>query len=485
MPDNAFDVAVVGAGLAGSILAIQLLRQMPAHSSIALVGKAGEMGAGLAYATRNPVHLLNVRAARMSIDPDDEGDFVAWLGAHHPEAAGTAGLAETYVPRGLYGDYVRRRLAEAVTDARGRVRFAMFTGEVVGLEPEGDEYLLELATGDMITARHVGLCLGNPVSRLPLPAGRVDPGVRSRVIEDPWRDRRMAQIAPDARLVFVGTGLTMVDQVMACRRTGHRGPMIAVSRHGLLPAAQPVTSAAPMASDLPANNGRLSVLFRAIVIAARRREAAAGDWRAVIDGLRPVTQQLWQRLTPASQRRFFRHAEAFWSVHRHRLAPEIAVEIARLRAAGDLAIMTGRIDRIGATGDGLGIVVLPRGRAYAEALAADWVINCTGPGRMASPASSALAADLLARGLARADSLRLGLDVSGEGEVIGRGRRRSPGLYALGVAGRARFLEITAAREIRTQAVEVAGRIASAKRTELFPRGQSRRGAAEWTGRAR
>jgi uncharacterized NAD(P)/FAD-binding protein YdhS len=290
----------------------------------------------------------------------------------------------------------------------------------------------------------------------------------------------MAQIAPDARLLFVGTGLTMVDQVMSRRHAGHRGPMIAISRHGLLPAAQPVTSATPVAPDLPANNGRLSVLFHAIVAAARLAEREGGDWRAVIDGLRPVTQQLWQRLSPASRRRFLRHAEAYWSVHRHRMAPEIAVEIARLRATGDLALLAGRIDRIGASGHGLGIVVRPRGRTYTEALAADWVINCTGPGRMAAPASSALLANLLAHGLARADGLRLGLDVSRQGEVIGRGRYATTNLYALGAAGRARFLEITAAREIRDQATAIARRIAAAKRVELFPRGSGRRAVAEW-----
>jgi uncharacterized NAD(P)/FAD-binding protein YdhS len=480
MPENAFDVAIVGAGLTGSLLAIQLLRQMPAGSSVALIGKAGETGMGLAYGTRNPVHLLNVRAGRMSLDAEDEGDFASWLAAAHPELEGPQGFTETYAPRGTYGEYVRIRLAEAVAEMRGRIYLAMFTGEVMGLERDGEEYVLELATGDTIGARQVCLCLGNAPSRLPLAADKVDAAVRPRIVEDPWRDRRMAQIGPEARLLFVGTGLTMIDQVLARRRAGHRGPMLALSRRGLLPAAHRQTSSAPATWEPPANNGRLSVLFRAIREAARAAEDGGGDWRAVIDGLRPATQRLWQRLTPASRRRFLRHAEAYWSAHRHRMAPAVAEQIAALQTSGDLTVLAGRVDRIGRAGKALGVVVQPRGRGYAEAIAADWVINCTGPGRLAAPAASALVADLLAHGLARGDPLGLGLDVSRDGELIGRGRRHMPGLYALGSAGRGRFLEITAAREIRDQAVAVAARIAAAKLSELFPRGRARRATPEW-----
>jgi uncharacterized NAD(P)/FAD-binding protein YdhS len=475
MPENAFDVAIIGSGFSGSLLAIQLLRHLPSTSSIALIGKPGETGMGLAYSTRDPVHLLNVRAARMSLDSDDEQDFVAWLAARYPKLAPSAGLAEAYVPRGMYGEYVRDRLAEAMKEARGRVHAALFTSEVTGIERDGEDCVLELATGDTITARHACLCLGNAASRLPLPSARVDPAAHARIIEDPWRDRRLSQIAPDARLLFVGTGLTMVDQVMARRRMGHRGPLLAVSRHGRLPAVQPEVSLPPTKWQPPANNGRLSVLFRAIVDAARSAEASGGDWRSIVDGLRPEAQRLWQRLTPASRRRFFRHAESFWSVHRHRMAPSIGAEIAALHSAGSLAVIAGRLDRIDRAAGALHVSVRRRGSFHADVFAADWIVNCTGPGPLASPPASALVADLVASGLARSDSLGLGLDVSREGQLIGRDRRKVPNIYAIGAAGRARLLEITAAREIRDQTLAVATRIAAAKRSELFPRLRVRR----------
>ncbi|MBN9009051.1 MAG: FAD/NAD(P)-binding protein [Rhizobiales bacterium] len=285
MSDNAFDVAVIGTGLSDSLLAIQLLRQLPAGCSVALVGKAGETGAGLAYGTRDRVHLLNVRAARMSLDPDDEGDFVAWLAARHPELEAAAGMKETYAPRAIYGDYVRERLAGAMREAGGRIHTSLFTSEVMGMERDGEEYVLELATGDAIRARHVGLCLGNPPGRLPLPGDSVDAAARPRIVDDPWHDRRMAQIAPEARILFVGTGLTMVDQVMSRRIAGRRGAMIAISRHGLLPATHGEVSSPPAAWQPPANNGRLRRTMAGSAFSStrslpppvpRRRPAATG-----------------------------------------------------------------------------------------------------------------------------------------------------------------------------------------------------------------
>jgi uncharacterized NAD(P)/FAD-binding protein YdhS len=66
-------------------------------------------------------------------------------------------------------------------------------------------------------------------------------------------------------------------------------------------------------------------------------EAAADkgiNWRAVIDSLRPVTQDIWRSLPIEEQRRFLRHARSYWDVHRHRVAPEIADLLDDMRSDG-------------------------------------------------------------------------------------------------------------------------------------------------------
>ncbi len=468
-----FDVAVIGAGFSGAALTIQLLERMPAGSRVALIGTPGEIGSGLAYRPESPDLVLNVRANRMSLHADDEEDFVRWLAERskggRPLFRGM--LGQLYVSRSAYGNYVRDTLLRAIEQARHRVAVTVIPGRAIAMARSEDEFRIELADGETIIAASAALCLGNMPSAFPLRLDAIVPAALNRLIADPWNDPRMAAIDPDARVLFIGTGLTMFDQALLRERAGHRGGMSALSRHGLLPAAQPRSAVRPVAIDLPAGNPRLSVLFRTVVGAAR---AAGGDWRAVIDGLRPASQEMWQRLSPAGKRRFLRHVEAYWSVHRHRMAPAVGEKITAMHDDGRLDVVAGRLVAVRRTGEALTVTLRRRGSAEVEEQAFDWIVNCTGPGRYASLAGEPLVARMVDRGLARPDRLRLSLDVSREGALIGRNREVAANLFALGPLARGRFFEITAAREIRAQAGEVAERLAALKLAQTFPRGLPR-----------
>jgi hypothetical protein len=143
-------------------------------------------------------------------------------------------------------------------------------------------------------------------------------------------------------VLFVGTGLTMIDQVLTLERRGHRGRILAVSRRGLLPCGHSTPRPAPVDPRLPPD-ADLRGLVRAVHACAAGVTAAGGDWQAVIDGLRPLTQALWHGLGPVDRRRFLRHVAPYWSVLRHRMAPEVAARVARLRQAGRLEVIAGRI----------------------------------------------------------------------------------------------------------------------------------------------
>src|SRR6476646_311716 len=97
-------VAIVGAGAAGSLTAVQLMRQadrLGRPVEIWLVDPAERTGPGIAYSTCDPRHLLNVPAGRMSAFPDDPGHFLRWLTDHHlPTDPGD------FVPRRVYGQYL-------------------------------------------------------------------------------------------------------------------------------------------------------------------------------------------------------------------------------------------------------------------------------------------------------------------------------------------------------------------------------------------
>lgn len=101
-PDgHAYRVAVVGGGAAGTLTAVNLLRTVRHATVITLIDRSGEPGPGVPYRTRNPLHRLNVPAARMSALPDDPGHFLEWLRSVHPDAA-----ESSYATRWDYGRYL-------------------------------------------------------------------------------------------------------------------------------------------------------------------------------------------------------------------------------------------------------------------------------------------------------------------------------------------------------------------------------------------
>ena len=99
-------VAIVGGGFSGLLSAIHLLRADPGLT-VRLIERAPRFARGRAYSTRDPGHLLNVRASNMSAFPDQPRHFVDWLGVG-PIAG------DWFVERRRYGDYLQEVLRQAV-----------------------------------------------------------------------------------------------------------------------------------------------------------------------------------------------------------------------------------------------------------------------------------------------------------------------------------------------------------------------------------
>src|SRR5690606_30261428 len=139
---------------------------------------------------------------------------------------------------------------------------------------------------------------------------------------------------------------------------GHKGPILALSRRGLLPHRHEAVTPWPafLAPPYPESITQLTRLVRAEV---RRAEAAGHGWRGVIDAMRPMMVGLWQALPPAERARFLRHLRPWWEVARHRMAPGVAERIAAARASGQLTVMAGRVLRAEAEGGGARLTVRP------------------------------------------------------------------------------------------------------------------------------
>ncbi|MFG2381449.1 FAD/NAD(P)-binding protein [Streptomyces avermitilis] len=473
-------VAIVGAGAAGTLTAIQLCETATRRRTpfdLVLVDPAPEVGRGTAYATADPRHRLNVPAGGMSCYPDEPGHFTRWLCRHGEPTVTGADFATRY----RFGAYLADTLGQAIVRAQGvvgvrrlRVRAESCTGA-----PDG-RVELHLADGGRVTADSAVLATG--------PAGSTGdwapPALRAsaRFVAAPWVPGALdGPRADGADVLLVGTGLTAVDLALTLDRPGRT--VHAVSRNGLLPQPHALTPAGtmPAPEDLGSS---LAELRRAVYRHISRAVRTHGDWRPALDSLRPHTAKLWHSLTPDERAQFLKEEGARWNTHRHRMAPATAESLTRRRTARRLRVYAGRIvgvkvgeaeGVVGAGGEGAAVRSGPGGvparpgpagvpvrsgqdgiltvsLSDGRRIRAGWVIDCTGPGpRLDAP----LWRSLFDSGAAVPGPLGMGV-ATGDGRLLdARGRAERP-LFTLGAPRRGELWETTAIPEIRVQAAALA-----------------------------
>ena len=147
------DVLIIGGGLSGTMLAVQLLRQ-PGKRQILVIEPREELGRGEAYSAVELGHTLNGNAARMSVDPDNPDDLTQWLtdyigaGGWPESNQQPVPISELFPPRGIFGVYAQQRLAEAKALSASTVEH--IRAEVVDLQVEGDSTRLTLDDGQQL-----------------------------------------------------------------------------------------------------------------------------------------------------------------------------------------------------------------------------------------------------------------------------------------------------------------------------------------------
>lgn len=464
MSDPSFlsvDLAIIGGGAAGVLVAIQTLRQARSPLAVAIVEPAPVLGQGIAYATSWPEHLLNVPAAKMSAFPDAPGDFLDYLqqAAAYPQDT-REHLGERFVSRLHYARYLRQRLQQA--EQASPAQLHEVPRAAVALHPDDNGYRLQLDDGSVMHAAQVVLACGN--SMRPLPVAGAD-ALPAGTVVDAWNYDAVGALAGDQPVAIIGSGLSMADAVLALVAAGHRGPMQVFSRHGLLPL--------PHAhGDLPAFEPQplLAMTLRQRVRALRdhaRRAAAAGHpWQDVMDRIRPLGQALWRSLSVADQSRFLRHVVRYWDIHRHRIAEPVHAQLQALQAQGQLRVQRARLRQLAVQGEALQLTGQTATGEQSWPVAA--VINATGVQTQALSLRNPLLQQLLADGLARPGAHGLGLDSVADGDrVLDAHGRAQPRLGVLGSLRIGTLWESLAVPELRQQAQALAAQVVAGAATAM------------------
>lgn len=426
LQDRPTRVLVVGGGAAGVVTAAALLRDAAgAPVDVRIVERADTVGPGLAYGTEDPLHLLNNYAGRMSALEDAPDDLLAWCAEEGLEVT-----ADTFLPRGTYGRYLATLLDRVTVPPGSRV--SRLRGEVVDLDDTGIGYRATLASGAQLNADVVVLALGNPPPR-PLAATGLDLSRVDVVVEDPWAPGLVDQVPADGRVLLVGTGLTMLDVAARVSTTRPFATLTAASRHGLLPERHLAVDRGPVPPyDGP---GRLGDLVAAI----RRPVERGADWRAVVEAVKGVANDLWVGLTTEERERFVGHVARHWEVVRHRMAPAMAKILDDLVASRRLTVTS--------TSDPDSAV---------DPASYDVVVNCTGPAPVTSAGWSTLVDRLAVKGMVWPGPFGLGVDVDPVGALVDEHGMPARGLFVVGAARRGVEWEVAAVPDLRRQATALA-----------------------------
>ena len=275
-------------------------------------------------------------------------------------------------------------------------------------------------------------------------------------VADPWRfDYRSV----GGQVLVIGSGLTALDVLVALKGSGHRGTVHVLSRRGRYPEVHADIAPYDVVPALDTKGARnLLRSFRRHVAEAAQR---GFDWRAVVDALRPEGEAIWKRLPRMEQKRFERHLRSHWDRRRHR-APQQGDAVRQAYGrSGRFFEYTGHL-----LGMDRGNVSIAVRDGETIAIRPDWIVNCSGVGRVSALSKNPVLAAMLREGSIAPDDRRLGLRAAPDLTAIDRSRHRVESLWIVGPPARGSRFEATAVPELRLMAESVCAEILRTLRWE-------------------
>ncbi len=166
----------------------------------------------------------------MTLFPDKPDDFQDYLREANalqsdPNIEGHDG--QLYAQRSAFGDYIAARVRPMIDS--GRIEH--WHTAVASVTPEANGYRLRGYDGRTVVASLLVLAVSHPSPALPREMAAFADD--EKLIGDVTVPGALAPIAPTDRVLIVGNGLTSADVVASLERTGHRGPIVSISRRGL------------------------------------------------------------------------------------------------------------------------------------------------------------------------------------------------------------------------------------------------------------
>jgi uncharacterized NAD(P)/FAD-binding protein YdhS len=265
-------------------------------------------------------------------------------------------------------------------------------------------------------------------------------------------------------VLLVGAGLTAADAFSVLVAQGHQGPVTALSRRGLRPAAQtphrlPVGVWERLLDpnpDFVRRHGRPRSAREALRALRQDVAAVAPDptgWYVPFDELRDSVTHFWPHWSDAEKRRASRHVKGWYDAFRYRNPPQTQRIVEQGVQRGQLCFTSGRLEGAHVLGDAVAVDYQTRA-GHLRRLKVGAVVNCTGPQPRPSRSGNPLWRAMVADGLACDHGSGNGIAVDMDCRVLDANGRPHPNIRALGPITSGCFGEATAVPYIARQILQ-------------------------------
>jgi uncharacterized NAD(P)/FAD-binding protein YdhS len=453
-------IAVIGGGLSGTLVAMKVLQRFQQDAEVFLFEKKPlQIFRGVAYSSALKFQPLNVRASQMNLWQNKPGHFYQWLEQAWPKYFNEKPLAADFIRRDVFGDYLHESFTKSVSELKSSEKLKIIFDEVLHIDQQENKF--KVATdSETVTVDFTVLALGNFLpGDLPI---KNNAFYQSDLYQsNPWSLAWMNALNTNDDVLFLGSGLTTVDQVINLLKQDHHGKIKIVSRRGFIPKGHKNYKAV----DLPPLPVYLGISALEVFQLARKQiniyKNSETDWRNVIDSIRTQVPQIWAYLSITERKNFLRHVRPFWEVHRHRIPEESLQILEENIASGKIEILAGRVLDMESRDGSAYVNIRPRGHTNIKVLTVQKVINCTGPQTDFRKIEQPLIQALMQKGWLKTDELNLGLAVNREGQLIREDGNVMKNIFAIGSLRKGAMWECTALREIALQADQLVNKLNS------------------------
>lgn len=475
-------IGIIGGGFAGTMTAVQIILQTQLVEKeykndleIFIFNQKESFNKGIAYNSYSDKHLLNVSSIKMSAFPDQPTHFLDWiLKKEGFKKQDYNWLANAYLPRKLYGEYLSQIWEDTIQKASQKNISVFFIDSIVDyieINNTNSENKIAISTQNKskIVVDKCIIATGNQIPRNPTIKNN-DFYKSKNYFQNPWQQNAINNLDAEKSVLIIGNGLTMVDIVLSLLEkkslNDFNGKIYSISPNGfnILPHRNNGIKYTHFVEELEKLTLNFSVklsLLEVVKLVNKHIKLVRSlglSAESVIDSIRPYTQMIWRNLSDKEKKIFMSRLRHLWGVARHRIPLHIHDKIQKLRIEGKLNVYSGKLIDINEIvkdkEERIEVKYFDKKEKITKKITVGRIINCTGAEtNLMNLEDDNFLKKCLSNGILKQDKLKLGICTDIDTfQILDKNDKSYPNLFTIGSNLKGQLWESTAINELRNQA---------------------------------